>query len=132
MLAVNLPFSDPSQAIERLQKYGSPPYLVERGIALGYRDLKNYSKAMEFVDRAIADAPNNPDLLYLKAQILVKQDKRKEALDFFQKALAKQAQLPNRYVAQITYEQCVAQSKLDNTNKDCDAIRDSIRARKNG
>jgi hypothetical protein len=24
MLAVNLPFSDPAQAIERLEKYGSP------------------------------------------------------------------------------------------------------------
>ncbi|HEY9796835.1 MAG TPA: Sll0314/Alr1548 family TPR repeat-containing protein [Leptolyngbyaceae cyanobacterium] len=129
MLAVNLPFSDPAQAVERLEKYGSPPYLAYRGIALGYRDLKQYSKAMEFVDRALALTPTNPEVLYLKAQILVKQGKKPEALEFFKKALEKQAQLPNSSAAQITYEQCRLQNSIDNGSRDCKAERDSIRRR---
>ena len=40
LLAVNLPFSSPEQAIERFQKYAAPNYLVERGLAVAYRDLK--------------------------------------------------------------------------------------------
>ncbi len=34
ILAVNLPFSSPQEAIQRLETYGSPDYLVDRGIAL--------------------------------------------------------------------------------------------------
>jgi len=135
MLAVNLPFSDPAQAIKRLENYGSPSYLAYRGIALGYRDLKQYSKATEFVDRALQVTPNNPEVLYLKAQILRNQAKNKEALEFFNKALEKQAQLPNSSAAQITYEQCRLQNKIDNGNedkgRDCRAERNTIRSRKN-
>ena len=127
ILAVNLPFSDPAQAINRLEQHGSPSYLAYRGIAIGYRDLKQYPKAMEFVDRAIQLTPANPELLYLKAQILVKQGKKQEALEFFNKALEKKAQLPKRSVAQITYEQCKAQNSIDNSRRNCDAERDSIR-----
>lgn len=127
MLAVNLPFSDPAQAIERLEKQGSPNYLVYRGIAVGYRDLKQYPKAMEYVDRALEITPENPDLHYLKAQILVKQGKKQESLPFFNKALAKKAQLLNGNVAQITYEQCKVQISLGNSSRDCDAERDLIR-----
>jgi tetratricopeptide (TPR) repeat protein len=39
MLAVSLPFASPDQAIERLEKNAAPQYLVDRGIALAYRDL---------------------------------------------------------------------------------------------
>jgi len=131
MLAVNLPFSDPTESINRLQKYASPPYLVNRGIALGYRDLQNYSKAIEFVDLALSMTPNNPEVLYLKAQILRKQNKQQESLELFKKALEKQAQLPNSSVAQITYEQCRLQKDIDNINRDCKAEMDSIRNRKN-
>lgn len=127
MLAVNLPFSDPAQAINRLEQHGSPSYLAYRGIAIGYRDLKQYPKAIEFVDRAIQLTPANPEVLYLKAQILVKQGKKQEALEFFNKALEKKAQLPRRSVAQITYEQCKAQNSIDNSRRNCDAQRDSIR-----
>jgi hypothetical protein len=35
MLAVNLPFSDPAQAVEKLEKYAAPSYLAYRGIAVG-------------------------------------------------------------------------------------------------
>lgn len=129
MLAVNLPFSDPAQAIEKLEKYGSPSYLAYRGIAIGYRDLKQYPKALEFVDKALQLTPNNPEVLYLKAQILVHQGKNQEALGFFSKALEKQAQLPNNSVAQITYEQCKTQNRLDQGGRNCDAQRDEIRRR---
>lgn len=130
MLAVNLPFSDPSQAIERLEKYAGPRYLAYRGIAIGYRDLKQYPKAMEYVERALSLTPNNPDLLYLKAQILVKQNKKKESLEFFKQALDKQSQLLNSNVAQITYEQCRVQNSINNSNQDCHAELVRIRSRK--
>jgi tetratricopeptide (TPR) repeat protein len=135
MLAVNLPFSDPAQAIEKLEKYASPSYLAYRGIAVGYRDLKKYSKAMEFVDRALALTPNNPEVLYLKAQILRNQGKNKDAQDFFNRAATKLAQLPNYSAAQITYEQCRNQNRIDNGSEDkgrnCSEERNKIRQRTN-
>lgn len=133
MLAVNLPFSDPAQAITKLEKFGSPSYLAYRGIAVGYRDLKQYSKAMEFVDRALNLTPNNPEVLYLKAQILRYQDKKPESLEFFKKALEKQAQLPKESVAQISFEQCRLQNKVtsgdENKGNDCKAVKDQVRKR---
>jgi len=135
MLAVNLPFSDPAQAIEKLEKYASPSYLAYRGIAVGYRDLKKYPKALEFVDRALALTPNNPEVLYLKAQILRSQGKNKEAQYFFKKAEGKLAQLPNSSAAQITYEQCRNQNRLDNGSEDkgrnCAEERNKVRQRSN-
>jgi tetratricopeptide (TPR) repeat protein len=135
MLAVNLPFSDPAQAVEKLEKYAAPSYLAYRGIAVGYRDLKKYSKAMEFVDRALALTPNNPEVLYLKAQILRNQGKNKEAQDFFNKAGQKLDQLPNYSAAQITYEQCRNQNRIDNGSEDkgrnCAEERNKIRQRAN-
>lgn len=135
MLAVNLPFSNPAQAIEKLEKYAAPSYLAYRGIAVGYRDLKQYPKALEFVDRAIAETPNNPEVLHLKAQILRNQGKNKEADEFFQKAGSKLAQLPNSIAAQIVWEQCRNKNKLDSGSEDkgqdCSAKRNEIRQRAN-
>ncbi|AFZ15993.1 Sll0314/Alr1548 family TPR repeat-containing protein [Allocoleopsis franciscana] len=135
MLAVNLPFSDPAQAVEKLEKYAAPSYLAYRGIAVGYRDLKKYSKALEFVDRALKLTPNNPEVLYLKAQILRNQGKNKEAQDFFNKAGQKLEQLPNYSAAQITYEQCRNQNRIDNGSEDkgwnCAEERNKIRQRPN-
>jgi tetratricopeptide (TPR) repeat protein len=119
MLAVNVPFADPANAVEKLEAYGNPKYVAYRGIAVGYRDLKEHDKAMDFVERALALAPNNPDLFYLKAQILRNQGQEKESLEFFKKALEKKAQLPERYAAQITYEQCRAENSIENGNRDC-------------
>lgn len=133
MLAVNLPFSDPTQAITKLEKLGSPSYLAYRGIAIGYRDLKQYPKALNFVDRALNLTPNNPEVLYLKAQILRYQDNKPESLEFFKKALEKQAQLPKESVAQISFEQCRLQNKVssgdENKGKDCKAVKDEVRKR---
>ncbi len=119
MLAVNVPFADPANAVEKLESYGNPKYVAYRGIAVGYRDLKEYDNAMDFVERALELAPDNPDLFYLKAQILRNQGLEKESLEFFKKALEKRAQLPERYAAQITYEQCRTENSLANGNRDC-------------
>ncbi len=135
MLAVNLPYSNPTKAINQLETYGSPKYLAYRGIAVGYRDLKKYDKALDFVNRALALTPNNPEVLYLKAQILRSQGKNKDAQAFFNQAGAKLNQLPNSSAAQITYEQCRNQNKIDNGSEDkgrnCAEERNKIRQRSN-
>ncbi|MBD1928413.1 tetratricopeptide repeat protein [Trichocoleus sp. FACHB-90] len=133
MMAVNLPFSNPKQAIERLEKAG-PSYLAYRGIAVGHRDLKDYDKALEYVNRALAVTPNNPEVHYLKAQILVAKGKKQkdqslfnEAKKDFNAALAKPDQLPKTLVAQMFYEQCKNQKSVDSKERDCDGMRDKIR-----
>lgn len=130
MLAVNLPFSDPAQAIEKLENYGSPKYLAYRGIAVAYRDLKKYPQALDYVNRALELTPNNPEILYLKAQILVHQ-KDKEALSLFDQALQKRVQLPTETVAQIVYEQCKATENFNNVSLDCHGKRNNVRAGSN-
>jgi tetratricopeptide (TPR) repeat protein len=111
MLAVNLPFTSPDDAIERLEKNAAPTYLVDRGIALAYRDLKKYSQALDYVNRALKTTADNPEVYYLKAQILHEQGKKeksqnliKEAIANFDKALAKKSQLPANLVKQIENE----------------------------
>ncbi|BAQ66686.1 Sll0314/Alr1548 family TPR repeat-containing protein [Geminocystis sp. NIES-3709] len=105
MLAVNLPFSSPQQAIDNLQAYASPQYLVNRGIALAYRDLKDYDLALTFVNKAIESTPLNPELYYLKGQILRQKGQKEnsvtllqEAVKNFDIALAKVNQLPQEGV----------------------------------
>lgn len=116
ILAVNLPFANPEQAIQRLNDHARPTYLAQRGIALGYRDLDQQQRALEAVDRALAEAPNNPELFYLKAQILrrlsddVEGDEQKQlqrqSLVFFRQAWAQRTQLPESTVEQIDREAC--------------------------
>lgn len=120
-VATSMPFSSPDQAIERFEKYAGPRYLADRGLALSYRDLHQYPKALESVDRALKATPDNPELFYLKAQILVKQgDNQKdpalfrEALKNFDQAIAKQAQLPAGLVTQIQKERRKDARRLDN------------------
>ena len=105
LLAVHLPFSEPEQAIENLQTYASPQYLVNRGIAVAYRDLEDYDLALDFVNRAIESTPLNPELYYLKGQILKKKGREQkdtevltEALKNFDIALTKVDQLPERNI----------------------------------
>ena len=95
-ISLNLPFSSPSQAIARLEKTAGPKYLADRGAAIGYRELNQQAKALEAVERALQATPatrENPEVLYLKAQILVRQGNHKASLPFFEKALAKKDQL---------------------------------------
>ena len=79
MLAVNLPFTSPDQVIERLEKNAAPNYLVNRGIALAYRDLKQYSQALDYVNRALKTTADNPEIYYLKAQILHEKGKAEKS-----------------------------------------------------
>ncbi|AVH72838.1 Sll0314/Alr1548 family TPR repeat-containing protein [Nostoc sp. 'Lobaria pulmonaria (5183) cyanobiont'] len=111
LLAVNLPFASPDQAIRRLEQNASPGYLVDRGIALAYRDLKKYPQALEYVNRAIKTTSDNPEIYYLKAQILKQlgqkeksQETIEEAIANFDKALTKKSQLPGDLVKQIERE----------------------------
>jgi tetratricopeptide (TPR) repeat protein len=134
MLAVNLPFSDPNQAIDRLENYAAPSYLADRGIALGYRDLKQHDKALTYVNRALKEAPNHPELYYLKAQIEVGLGKQRkdsallsEAQQNFQLALNKSDRLPKGLVAQIFYEQCQNKNRLEKENLDCRSLQNSIK-----
>ncbi|MEH2167257.1 MAG: Sll0314/Alr1548 family TPR repeat-containing protein [Nostoc sp.] len=111
LLAVNLPFASPDQAIRRLEQNASPGYLVDRGIALAYRDLKRYPQALEYVNRAIKTTSDNPEIYYLKAQILKQLGQKEksqqiiqEAIANFDKALTKKSQLPGDLVKQIERE----------------------------
>jgi tetratricopeptide (TPR) repeat protein len=122
MLAVNLPFANPEQAIERLQTRAAPQYLAQRGIAIAYRDLDKPAEALAAVDAALQQTPNNPELLYLKAQILRKQGNGQESIRLFRQALAKQAQLPPNLVRQIAWEQCRTINQVRNRNRDCSRV----------
>ncbi|HIK38884.1 MAG: hypothetical protein NZ901_09400 [Geminocystis sp.] len=100
-LALKLPFSSPRQAIADFQSYAAPSYLVNRGIAIAYRDLKEYDLALVFVDKALQATPSNPELYYLKGQILRAKGTKEnninllqEALRNFEIALSKKEQLP--------------------------------------
>jgi tetratricopeptide (TPR) repeat protein len=108
LLAVNLPFANPDQAIARLQN-GHPDYLSHRGIAIGLRDLERYDEALTEVNKALAAAPDNPDLMYLKAQILFLKQDFEASLPLYASALTYSDQLPGSTVRQIRFEECLAQ-----------------------
>jgi tetratricopeptide (TPR) repeat protein len=91
---IYLPFSSPDKGIARLQQFASPRYLADRGLAMGYLEMKEYDKAMTSVDSAIAAAPENPELWYLKSRILAKQGKDQDSIPYLEKAIAKKDQLP--------------------------------------
>lgn len=119
LLAVNLPFANPDEAIQRLEKNAAPQYLVDRGIAIAYRDLKNYSQALDYANRALKATSDNPELYYLKAQILSAQGRRdnsrntvQDAIAHFDKALSKKSQLPADLVKQIEHERSNANNHL--------------------
>lgn len=119
LLAVNLPFSSPEQAIARFKEHAAPNYLVERGLAVAYRDLKNYDQALKYANKALETAPDNPEHYYLKGQILRKLGKQKksieiltEAVENFELALAKSAQLPEFVLETLTREHRSAQEKI--------------------
>ncbi|BAY26138.1 TPR repeat-containing protein [Calothrix sp. NIES-2100] len=121
LLAVNLPFTNPDEAIQGLEKSAAPQYLVDRGIAIAYRDLKNYPQALDYVNRALKATADNPEVYYLKAQILHEQGKKEnsrqliqDAIANFDKALSKKSQLPADLVKQIEGERSRANNTLKN------------------
>lgn len=118
-LAVNLPFSKPEQAIARFEGYAAPNYLVERGLAVAYRDLKKYREALKYADKALETAPENPEHYYLKGQILRQIGKQEnnikllnEAVENFELALAKSAQLPNFVLKTLEKENQLTKEKI--------------------
>jgi len=119
LLAVNLPFSSPEQAIARFEDNAAPNYLVERGLAVAYRDLKDYDQALKYANKALKTAPKNPEHYYLKGQILRKIGKQeksvqilKEAIANFELALAKSEQLPEFVLETLESENRSAQEKI--------------------
>ncbi len=119
LLAVNLPFSSPDQAIARFEDYAAPNYLVERGLAVAYRDLKDYNKALKYANKALETAPENPEHYYLKGQILRKIGKKKnntqvltEAVENFELALARSAQLPDFVLKTLEREHRLTKEKI--------------------
>ncbi|NJM68429.1 MAG: tetratricopeptide repeat protein [Acaryochloris sp. RU_4_1] len=116
---VYLPFSNATKGLERLEKYAGPRYLAERGLAMGYLEMKDYDKAIAAVDRARQLAPDNPELEYLKARILVKQGKDQESLSYFEKALSKkeQNQLPLGLVKEMERAQRKTKERVAGVGK---------------
>jgi tetratricopeptide (TPR) repeat protein len=105
------PFSQSDQVIVRFEKYASPNYLKNRALTTTYRDLKKYDKAMEYMDKAIAETPENPELQYLKGQLLRIQGRTnknlsqlKESQGYFEMAKQKEDQLPQSVVIQVNHE----------------------------
>jgi tetratricopeptide (TPR) repeat protein len=124
LLAVNVPFSDTNQAIEQLQN-AEPKYLAYRGMYIGYRDLKEYDKAIEAINKAIQLAPNNPELTYYKAQIYAIRGREKKndndlkkSLQLFEAAYQKRDKLLVGTLVQILSEHCQAKSALTKTSTD--------------
>lgn len=119
LLAVNLPFSSPEQAITRFETYAAPNYLVERGLAVAYRDLKQYDQALEYANKALKTAPDNPEHYYLKGQILRQIGKKEndlkllaDAIENFEQALEKSAQLPNFVLETLERENRLTKEKI--------------------
>ncbi|MEL6249374.1 MAG: Sll0314/Alr1548 family TPR repeat-containing protein [Cyanobacteria bacterium J06648_16] len=112
MLAVNLPFANPEQAITQLENTAYPVYVAQRGVALGYRDLDELNNAVVAVDQAIAAAPENPELLALKGQIHAKLGDRDTSLIFYNQALESKDILHPRLASQIHFEQCRVERTL--------------------
>lgn len=136
MLATNLPFANPEDAIQRLETLAAPSYLAQRGIAIGYRDLDQQDQALTAIDRALQETPNNPELFYLKAQIIRRQSDdadgqqqtqlRRQSMGFFRQAWQQRAQLPENTVEQIDREACRTYQYL--RNRDPNACHDEDHA----
>jgi tetratricopeptide (TPR) repeat protein len=108
---INMVLGKRDEALTNFQKAG-PPYLALRGQALVYRDTKDYPNAQIAVDKAIAVAPKNPELLYLKAQILSLQKNPTEAVKYFDQAIKLGNELPEGTLKQINKERSSQISQL--------------------
>jgi tetratricopeptide (TPR) repeat protein len=128
MLSVNLPFANPEDAIQRLETRAAPAYLAQRGIAIAYRDLDQQDQALTAVDRALQETPENPELFYLKAQILRRQSDdvegeektrlQRQSLNLFRQAWQLQSQLPENTAEQLDREACRTFQYLRDRNPD--------------
>jgi tetratricopeptide (TPR) repeat protein len=105
MLIASVFPSDLEKALSSLRN-AAPDYLKYRGIALGYRDAKKPTEALDAIDKALAAAPENPELRYLKGQVLwMKGCSGVEAAKKeYRQALDKSKQLPPELAKQINSE----------------------------
>ncbi len=134
LVATKLPLASANDAIDRLQKNARPSFMADWGIAIGKRDQKKYDEAIVSVDRAIAAAPIQPELHYLKGQILYLKGKDKkdpalfrQAQPEFRQALSKSPQLAKKAVAQLFIEACQNQEKVDGIDRPCRELAKPIR-----
>lgn len=127
ILSVNLPFSSPEDAILRFEKYAAPKYMVDRALFAAYRDLGEYNKAMSYINIALDNNPNNPELHYFKGQLLRKQGKTeeseiksfnllKEAYVYFDKAMIKFNQLPKGIQIPLRHDHRAVQDEINSIN----------------
>lgn len=100
-VANNIGFFDSEAAVQRLQNRAAPTYLSYRGTALAYRDSNQLPLALTAVDRALGAAPHNPELLYLKAQILRMSGNYENSRSYLDRALAQRDQLPSEVVREM-------------------------------
>jgi tetratricopeptide (TPR) repeat protein len=113
LVASVLPLTDLETALSSLRQ-AAPDYLKWRGIAIGYRDGKKADQALEAVDKALALAPQNPELLYLKGQILWQKGSIEEAKQFYRQAVARSGLLSKAVARQLQQEcQTITGSKCD-------------------
>ncbi len=120
LLAVNLPTFNTEDAITKFETHAAPSYLVDRGLAIAYRDLEEYDQALPYVENAIAATPDNPEIHYLKGQILYqlgqeKQDLElaKEAVNHFDRAIENADQLPESIRDPYDRERRLAQELVE-------------------
>jgi tetratricopeptide (TPR) repeat protein len=124
ILSVNLPFSSPKDAISRFERHAAPKYMVNRALFAAYRDLEEYTTAMKYINMALHDSPNNPELQYLKGQLLRKQGKTKknnreslnllkEAYNYFDKAMIKFNQLPKGIQIPLRHDHRAIQDEIN-------------------
>ncbi|MFP4134219.1 MAG: Sll0314/Alr1548 family TPR repeat-containing protein [Halothece sp.] len=120
ILAVNLPFMNVDDAIAQFENNAAPKYLVDRGLAVAYRDLDQYDQAYSAVEKAIAATPDNPEIHYLKGQILYHRGKEnqdtellREAVKYFDNAIARSEQLPDSVSGPYERERRLAQELLE-------------------
>jgi tetratricopeptide (TPR) repeat protein len=107
LIASVFPLSDLETALESLKVYAAPDYLKWRGIAIAYRDANKTNLALDAVNKAIASAPENPELNYLKGQLLWSQGGSNVAAakQQFEIALTKSEQMNTGVLADVR-EQC--------------------------
>ena len=103
LIASVLPLSDLETALESLKQYAAPDYLKWRGIALAYRDARQPELALNAVNTALSSAPNNPELHYLKGQVLWMRGGSNipEAKKQFELALSKSKQMNPSLVVEV-------------------------------
>ncbi|NJN72056.1 MAG: hypothetical protein HC799_04210 [Limnothrix sp. RL_2_0] len=128
LMATNLPFANTQEVIDRFEEYGSPDYLVQRAIALAHRDLENMPQALSYVDLALQSTNNNPEMHYLKGQILFMRGNRqdvvsdkiesyRESAKHFELAYERRSQLPDSISKQLEFERNRIQQVVSQYNQ---------------